>query len=417
MQRNPITAAESPSPTQEIVETPEPASEGGLRRVYGERPFQTLWATDPDGSGLFSGSLVPAPPCPVRLLVDTRRTGTSYQTRSAAIPSECPLQTQRARGTGPSFIVISPLSFRFRRHERHMEIAIAGSTGLVGSALVRALKAGGHKVRRLVRSDNELGADNILWNSRQGIRDLYRLEGIDAFVNLSGESIAGGRWTPSRMRDIQRSRVDATRMLVDRVGRLQKKPSVFINASAIGYYGDRGDEVLNEKSGPGDGFLPEVVQAWESEASRARAKGMRLVCTRFGIILSGNGGALVKMLPPFRMGIGGKLGSGRQWMSWVSLTDAINAILHAIEKTELEGPVNVVAPTPVSNAEFTRVLAGVLWRPALFPVPAAALKLMMGQMAEELLLASQRVLPGELERTGFQFTHQGLEGALRAALL
>jgi uncharacterized protein (TIGR01777 family) len=205
-------------------------------------------------------------------------------------------------------------------------------------------------------------------------------------------------------------------MLVDRIGRLQRKPAVFVNASAIGYYGDRADQMLDEKSGPGEGFLAELVQSWESEAMRARDKGMRPVCTRFGIILDPRGGALKKMLVPFKLGVGGKLGRGKQWMSWVTLPDVVGAILHALEAKELDGPVNVVSPAPVQNEVFTKVLGKVVRRPTLFPVPALALRALMGQMAEELLLYSQRVAPKELERSGFQFAHPELEGALQTVL-
>ncbi len=297
-----------------------------------------------------------------------------------------------------------------------MEIAISGSTGLVGSELVKTLKARGHKVRRLVRSENEMGADNILWDPRQGIRDLFRLEGIDAFVNLSGENIGSGRWTGRRKKELYQSRVESTRLLVDRIGRLQKKPSVFVSASAIGYYGDRGDVILDEKSSPGEGFLAELCQAWESEARRAKDKGMRAVFTRFGVILSDRGGALAKMLPIFKLGAGGRLGSGKQWMSWIAISDVVAAIIHALEKDKLQGPVNVVSTNPVQNEVFTKTLGRVLRRPTFFPAPAFGLKLALGQMAQELLLASQRVAPKELERTGFQFAYPELEGALREVL-
>ncbi|HEV8131545.1 MAG TPA: TIGR01777 family oxidoreductase [Acidobacteriota bacterium] len=297
-----------------------------------------------------------------------------------------------------------------------MEIGIAGSTGLVGSELVKALKNKGHKVRRLVRSENEVGTENVLWSPRQGVRELHRLEGIDGLVNLAGENIASGRWTRSRKKEIYRSRVESTRLLVDRVGRLQKKPSVFVNASAIGYYGGRSDEILDEKSSPGEGFLTDVCLAWESEARRARDKGMRAVFTRFGVILSAKGGALAKMLPIFRLGAGGRLGSGKQWMSWIAISDAVGAIIYTLENSELQGPVNVVSPNPVQNETFTKTLGRVLGRPAIFPAPAFALKLALGQMAQELLLASQRVVPRELERTSFQFSYPELEPALREVL-
>ena len=297
-----------------------------------------------------------------------------------------------------------------------MEIAISGSTGLIGSELVKALNARGHKVRRLVRSENEMGADNILWNPRQGIRDLYRLEGIDGFVNLSGENIGSRRWTRRRKKELYQSRVESTRLLVDRVGRLQKKPSVFVNASAVGYYGDRGDEILDEKSDPGEGLLAEICQAWESEARRSNDKGMRAVFTRFGVVLSARGGALAKMLPIFKLGAGGRLGSGKQWMSWIAISDVVAVIIHMLEKGDLQGPVNVVSPNPVQNDQFTKVLGKVLHRPTIFPAPALALTLALGQMANELLLFSQRVKPVELERTSFQFGYPDLESALREVL-
>jgi uncharacterized protein (TIGR01777 family) len=245
---------------------------------------------------------------------------------------------------------------------------------------------------------------------------LDRLAGVEAVVHLAGESIAGGRWTEARKAAIRESRVAGTRALATALARLTPPPNTLVCASAIGYYGDRGAELLDEKAAPGRGFLSEVCQGWEAAADPARAAGVRVAHLRFGLILDPAGGALAKMLPPFRLGIGGRLGSGRQFMSWVSRSDVIGAILHAIATPALVGPVNVVAPGPTTNAEFTRCLSRALGRPAWFPVPAAAIRLLFGEMGQELLLSSTRVLPARLRETGFRFQDQELEGTLRELL-
>lgn len=296
-----------------------------------------------------------------------------------------------------------------------MKIIVAGGSGFIGSALISALLAAGHQVCPLVRREPTIPAE-IPWDPGAGEIDLAALGNADAFINLAGENIAGGRWTQKQRERILRSRVDATRTLVLAIGRLERKPRVFLSASAVGFYGDRGDETLTEASGVGQGFLPEVCLAWETHAEGASRQGIRTVLLRFGVVLAAGGGALAKMLPVFRLGLGGKLGHGNQWMSWISHTDAVGAICHALEDTRLEGAVNVVAPNPVTNAEFTHALARALKRPAVFTVPAGALRLCFGQMATETLLTSERVIPGRLNGTGYRFRHPTLEEALRASL-
>ena len=296
-----------------------------------------------------------------------------------------------------------------------MKIIISGATGLVGAALVRTLRNEGHNVARLVRAGNTTMGD-IQWNPGVATVDLAPLEGADAFVNLNGASIGGGRWTPERKDLLRNSRVSTTRFLVDTFSRLTQKPRAFLSASAIGFYGSRGDEVLTEASACGTDFLSGVSREWEEEAQRAESFGIRTAILRFGIILSSRGGALQRMLTPFKMGIGGRLGSGKQWMSWISLDDVVEIIQWAIADSQENGPVNVVVPNPVRNEEFTRVLASVLHRPAIFPAPAFALRLMLGEMADALLLGSQRVHPEKLLRTGYKFKFDPLEPALRAAL-
>jgi hypothetical protein len=247
--------------------------------------------------------------------------------------------------------------------------------------------------------------------------DIAGLEGADAVIHLSGAGIADGRWTGTRKQLLRSSRIDTTRVLVDSLARLKRKPSTLLVASAIGYYGDRGDEVLIESSANGTDFLALVCRDWEAEASRAAAVGMRTVMLRFGIILSGKGGALPRMVAPFKLGLGGRLGSGQQWMSWIAIEDVIGIIRYLITKEQISGPVNLVAPSPVRNEEFSRVLAGMLHRPAIFPAPAFVLRLAMGEMADGMLLASDRVQPERLLTAGYPFRFQILEPALRAAVL
>ena len=297
-----------------------------------------------------------------------------------------------------------------------MKIIISGATGLVGTALTRALRDEGHSVARLVRTGSAAVAGDIQWNPANSKVDLAALEGADAIVNLNGASIGGGRWTPERKKLLRTSRVETTRFLVDSMSRLRQKPRAFVSASAIGFYGSRGDEVLTEASASGTDFLSELSLEWEQEAERAESFGIRAAILRFGIILSSHGGALPRMLTPFKMGVGGHLGDGKQWMSWIALDDVIGIIRWAIADSQVKGPVNVVAPDPVQNSEFTRVLAKVLHRPAIFPAPAFALRLMLGEMADALLLGSQRVRPERLIESGYKFQFDRLEPALGATL-
>ncbi len=297
-----------------------------------------------------------------------------------------------------------------------MRIAITGASGLVGRALGERLASEGHTVLRLVRRDATDADTEVAWDPTGGSVDQSGLEGLDAFVHLAGESVAGGRWTEARKARIRDSRVLGTRTITEALAQLQSPPSVLVSASAIGIYGDRGDHPLTEEDPPGAGFLADTARLWEGAAAPAVAAGIRTVFARFGIVLSAEGGALAKMVPPFKLGLGGRFGSGRQYWSWVALDDVVGAILHAMQQQDLEGPVNVTAPEPVTNAEFTRTLGRVLGRPTLFPVPAFAARLALGEMADEMLLASQRVLPTRLTTTGYAFRQAGLEGALRDAL-
>ncbi|HEX7330814.1 MAG TPA: TIGR01777 family oxidoreductase [Pyrinomonadaceae bacterium] len=297
-----------------------------------------------------------------------------------------------------------------------MKILVSGSHGLVGKALVRSLTADGHEVVRLVRGERAFGSPEVQWQPEQGRIDVEPLEGIQAVVHLAGESIASGRWTSDKKRSIRESRVKGTALLSDALTKLSQPPSVFLSASAIGYYGDRDDELLNEKSAPGKDFLAGVCTEWEAATRPAAQKGIRTVCTRFGIILDVNGGALAKMLPPFRMGIGGRIGDGKQWMSWIALDDVVNGLKFLMEDGSVHGPVNFVAPNPVTNAEFTKTLGRVLSRPTIFPVPAFGVRLAFGEMADALLLSSQRVEPSVLEDRGFLFSWPTLEPALKHLL-
>jgi uncharacterized protein (TIGR01777 family) len=284
---------------------------------------------------------------------------------------------------------------------------------LVGSALVPALRASGHDVYRLVRRVPS-ASDEIPWNPAHSDLAPAALAGTDAIINLAGENVGAGRWTAARRERILRSRVEATRTLAAAAKQLSAAPSVFLSASAVGFYGDRGDDVLTESSPMGIGFLPEVCLAWETHAEAAARAGIRTAYLRFGMILAGQGGALAKMLPLFRLGLGGRLGPGTQWMSWVSLPDAVGAIQHALVTPACAGPLNIVAPDPVPNATFTATLAHVLRRPAFLPAPAWALRLALGRMADEALLASLRAQPAALRRTGYAFQHPTLEAALQA---
>jgi uncharacterized protein (TIGR01777 family) len=298
-----------------------------------------------------------------------------------------------------------------------MNVLVTGSSGLVGSALVSQLKGDGHTVTRLVRSRRSAAEAQVPWDPEVGTIDAASLEGLDAVVHLAGESIAAGRWTAARKVRILESRVKGTRLLAEALARLHKRPKVLVSASAVGYYGDRGEEGLGEESASGSGFLAEVCRQWEAAATPASQSGIRVVHPRFGVILSRAGGALPRLLLPFRLGLGGRLGSGQQFMSWIALDDVVGAIHHAITHDDLQGPVNAVSPAPARNHEFTKTLGRVLRRPTVFPLPAFAARLAFGQMADEMLLASQRVEPAKLLASGYQFQFPDLESALRHLLL
>jgi hypothetical protein len=297
-----------------------------------------------------------------------------------------------------------------------MRILVSGSTGLVGSALVPALGGAGHDVVRLVRSEAAGGGSAVRWDPAAGRLDAAALEGLDAVVHLAGESVAAGRWTAAKKERIRASRVDGTRLLCRALAGLSRPPRVLACASAIGFYGSRGDEVLKEESAPGSDFLAGVCKEWEAAAEPASRKGIRVASLRFGMILSPAGGALAKMLLPFRLGAGGILGDGRQYVSWIAIDDVLGAIQHVLSSQPLRGPVNVVAPRPVTNREFTRTLGRVLGRPTIVPMPAFAARVVFGEMADALLLSSARVEPARLLSSGHRFRFPDLEGALRHLL-
>ena len=292
-------------------------------------------------------------------------------------------------------------------------VAITGATGLVGTALGAALRARGHEVLAISRNP---GPGGIRWNPSHGEIDLATLEGVDAIVHLAGENLAGSRWTAERKRLLRDSRVAITSWLAESLALLDRKPAVLIAASAIGIYGNRRDEMLDESSAPGDDFLAELVVNWEAAADAAVQEGIRVVQPRFGIILSPDGGALARMVPPFRLGLGGPMGNGRQWMSWIAIDDIVGGIEHAIATGSLNGPVNFTSPDPVRNADFAHALGAVLHRPAVIPLPAFALRLAFGEMADVALLASQRVLPTKLLASGYVIRHTKIEAALETIL-
>jgi uncharacterized protein (TIGR01777 family) len=296
-----------------------------------------------------------------------------------------------------------------------MRILVTGASGLVGHRLVPSLESSGHEVLRLVRNA-PAGEREVRWDPSKGTIDAGALEGVDAAVHLAGENLAEGRWTEEKKRRIRESRVKGTKLISETLAGLARKPEVLVSASAVGFYGDRGDEVLTEESSSGDGFLADVCREWERATEAAEGAGVRVAHMRFGVILSGEGGALKKMLFPFRMGVGGKLGDGRQYMSWVTLDDAVGAIEHALENKTLRGPVNTVAPQPVTNYEFTKAMGSALSRPTILPAPAFALRLLFGEMADATLLSSQRAEPLRLKESGFVFKYPEIEGALRHVL-
>lgn len=296
-------------------------------------------------------------------------------------------------------------------------VLLSGASGMLGSALAQALRLRRLPVLQLVRGATRPG--QLAWNpaAAMPMADPAPLEDCSAAVHLSGASLVGRRWTSAYRREMAASRIGSTLALSRLLAGLHRPPHVLAVASAIGIYGNRGDEILDESSASGDGYLAELCNDWEAAAEPARAVGIRVVHLRFGIVLSRRGGALAQMLPLFRLGLGGKLGSGRQWMSWISITDAAQAILFALESPALDGPLNLTAPEPVRNAEFTRALADQIHRPAILPAPAFALRLAFGQMADEALLASARVIPARLQSAGFRFSHPTLSQALAAELV
>lgn len=297
-----------------------------------------------------------------------------------------------------------------------MRILIGGSSGLIGSALVQHLANGGHDVVRLVRRAARDG--ELEWSPSNGILDPGVFDGVDAVVNLGGVGIGDKRWSDDRKQLILSSRVDTTRLLAETIAGLDTKPAVFVSSSAIGFYGDRGDEVLTEESlaGPGDDFLVQVAVAWEAAATPASIAGIRTVHPRTGIVLDDNDGALGKMLLPYKLGVGGKLGNGEQWWSWISLEDEVRAIAHIIDG-DLEGPVNLTAPNPVMNAEFTKALGDVINRPTILPTPRFGLELLLGkELAQALVFTSARILPEKLTASGFVFSHPTVRDALHATL-
>jgi uncharacterized protein (TIGR01777 family) len=297
---------------------------------------------------------------------------------------------------------------------KSMHIAVTGSRGLVGTALVPLLTKGEHRVTRVVRDRPEDG--DISWDPSLKSFDAASLDGVDGVVHLAGENIASGRWNAEVKRRIRDSRVNGTQILCEALGAMSSPPKVLVSASAIGFYGDRGDELLDEQSASGQGFLAEVAREWEDATKPASEAGIRVVHLRFGVILSPNGGALAKMLTPFKLGGGGRVGSGKQYWSWISIDDAAGAIVHSLNSESLNGPVNAVAPNPVTNLEFTKTLGRVLRRPTIMPMPAFAARLALGEMADELLLASTRVAPNRLTEDGYSFLHPTLEQALRHVL-
>jgi uncharacterized protein (TIGR01777 family) len=299
-----------------------------------------------------------------------------------------------------------------------LNILISGSSGLVGSALIPELESRGHRVIRLVRGGREESREAVSWDPSAGTIDAEALAAArpGGVVHLAGESIAAGRWTESKKQKILESRKRGTRLLAKTLAALDEPPEVMVSASASGFYGSRGDETLTETSDPGDTFLAGVCREWETAAQPARDAGIRVVHPRLGIVLSAEGGALATTLPIFRFGGGGRIGDGSQFWPWVALDDVVGAMVHALEDETVRGPMNVSSPNPQRNTEYTRVLGKVLRRPTLIPLPAGAARLALGEMADELLLASARMKPTQLEKNGYEFRYPQLEGALKHLL-
>ena len=297
-----------------------------------------------------------------------------------------------------------------------MKVLIAGATGLVGTALKRSFGKKGIDVSDLVRTAANIGLPEVEWHPNKGEIDAVALEGFDAVINLAGESIAEGRWTEEKKKRIRDSRIQGTNLLSETLAKLSTPPRVLLCASATGFYGNRGDEFLDEDSAPGKGFLADVCREWEEATRAASDGGIRVVNLRFGPIFSAEGGMLSKLLTPFRLGVGGKVGSGKQYISWIAMDDVVGAVNFALDHEELRGPVNVVTPNAVTNLEFTKTLGKVLSRPTFFAVPEFASRLAFGEMADEMLLASQRVEPKRLVEAKYQFRYPVLESALRHVL-
>lgn len=297
-----------------------------------------------------------------------------------------------------------------------MKVLIAGASGLVGTAITSSFVRKGTAVTHLVRTSPDPGKQEVEWHPNKEQIDAAAIEGFDAVINLGGESIAEGRWTEEKKKRIRDSRIEGTQLLSETMAKLSTPPKVFLCASATGVYGDRGNEIVDESSPAGKGFLAEVCREWEEATRAASNAGVRVVNLRFGPILSPAGGMLAKLLTPFRLGVGGKIGSGEQYMSWVAIDDVVGVINFALERETLRGPLNVVTPNPVTNAEFTKVMGKVLSRPTFFMVPTFAARMAFGEMADEMLLASQRVVPKRLSEAGYEFRYPELEGALRHVL-
>jgi uncharacterized protein (TIGR01777 family) len=297
-----------------------------------------------------------------------------------------------------------------------MRFLVTGSTGLVGSVLVPFLEKAGHTAMRLVRGTAQPRADSISWDPAQGLIDTSKLSGFDCVVHLAGENIASRRWSAEQKAAIRESRVKGTALLAESLAGIADRPKVVVCASAIGFYGERGDAEMTEESAPGTGFLPEVCKDWEAATRPAADAGIRVVQLRIGVVLTPAGGPLAKMLTPFRLGIAGKVGSGRQYMSWIALDDLIEVISFVATGSNLQGPVNATAPNPVTNYEFTKALGRELHRPTVFPMPAFAARLIFGEMADGLLLASTRVIPARLQESGFHFRFPDIGSALHHLL-
>lgn len=293
-----------------------------------------------------------------------------------------------------------------------MKVLIAGSSGLLGTAISSALTDAGIKVFKLKREETTENALDILWNPEKGSLDPLNIEGFDVIINLAGENILG-RWTEEKKKRLLDSRISSTNLLVNTISKLNFPPELFINASAIGYYGDRGDELLTESSSAGQGFLPEVCKQWEQAAEGVRSSNVRLAILRIGLVLSPKGGALKNMLPAFKLGLGGKIGSGKQYMSWIAIDDIVGAVLHIIQNKNCQGVFNLTSPEPATNAEFTKSLGSVLQRPTFFTVPAFAIRFLLGELGQDLLLSSTRVKPERLLESEYQFLYPHLRDALK----